>query len=162
MEARLERDAEGIPRVRVAREAVEKHERRASFAAPVEDVELQAVDDDIAVDRTEEIDGGPHDSRPGHRRPHRRRIIGRPPSLDARRPPEHYLAPWRSAATFRRKGPWPRARPCSASRAKPRSATSPRSGSATTSSFRGKPPATIPADASRTRRTSPTSRPSSP
>jgi hypothetical protein len=36
-------------------EAVEEHERRAVAAAPVEDVESQAIDDHITVQRSKEI-----------------------------------------------------------------------------------------------------------
>ncbi len=55
VEVGLERDAERVPGVRVAREAVQEHERRAVAAAPVEDVEPQAVDDDVAIERSKEI-----------------------------------------------------------------------------------------------------------
>ena len=39
VEVGLERKAQRVPRVRVAREAVEEQERRASLAAPVEEMQ---------------------------------------------------------------------------------------------------------------------------
>jgi len=52
---RLERDAEGVPGVRVPREAVQEHEGRTVAAAPVQDVEPQAVDDQVTIERSKEI-----------------------------------------------------------------------------------------------------------
>jgi hypothetical protein len=73
VEVGLEGDAEGVPRVRMPREAVQEQERGAVAAAPIEDVQLQAIDHHLAIHRTKEIHGGPHDNRIG----------GRSPSLDA-------------------------------------------------------------------------------
>src|SRR5262245_61380449 len=73
VEVWLERDAERVPGMRVPREAMQEQERRAIAPAPVEHVELEAIDDEIAVDRAKEIHGGTHDSR----------IAVASPSLDA-------------------------------------------------------------------------------
>ena len=115
VEVGLERDAERVPGVRVPGEAVQEEERRAAAAAPVQDVEPQAVDDHVAIDRTKEIHGGAHDSRIG----------GRSPSLDAVPPPEEDRARfasvghpelrkgerrWISAVIFQRRDRWPPAR----------------------------------------------------
>jgi peptide/nickel transport system substrate-binding protein len=58
VEVGLERDAQGIPRVRVAREAVQEQQRRAAFAAPVEQMQPQTVDREGAIDRAQEIHRG--------------------------------------------------------------------------------------------------------
>ena len=55
VEMGLQRDAERVPRVRVPREAVQEHERRAVAAAPVQDVEPQAIDDQVTIQRAQEI-----------------------------------------------------------------------------------------------------------
>jgi hypothetical protein len=52
---RLERNAERVPGVRVPREAVQEDQGRAAAAAPVQDVEPQAIDDDITIQRSKEI-----------------------------------------------------------------------------------------------------------
>src|SRR5262249_33444752 len=163
VEVRLERDAEGVPGMRVPRESVEEDERRAIASAPVEHVELEAVDDDVAVDRTEEVHGGSHDSR----------IALAPPSLDVgreggarscaashsrtRKDPR-----WKSAAICPPRDLWRLGKRSPRSHARPTGAAWPRCGSAITSSFRGRPPAAIRAGASRIRPTKRTSSPWSP
>ena len=52
---RLERDAEGVPGVGVPREAVQEHEGRAVATAPVQDVEPQAIDNQVMIQRSKEI-----------------------------------------------------------------------------------------------------------
>src|SRR5262245_53736152 len=154
----LERDAEGVPGMRVSREAVQEKERRAITAAPVEHVELEAVDDDVTVDRTEEVHGGSHDSR----------IALAPPSLDVGREGGARSGAasnwrtrkdtrWRSAAICPPRDLWRPGKRSPRSRARPTGAAWPRCGSAITSSFHGPPPAAIRAVAFRirpTRRTS--------
>src|SRR5881628_1904091 len=51
----LQRDAERVPRVRMSREPVQEQERRATVAAPVEDVKPQPVDEHVTAQRTQEI-----------------------------------------------------------------------------------------------------------
>jgi len=58
VEVWLERDAQGVPRVRVSREAVQEQQRCPTFAAPVEQMEPQAVDRERAIDRAQEIHRG--------------------------------------------------------------------------------------------------------
>src|SRR5262244_441740 len=163
VEMRLQRDAERVPGMRVPRESVQEEERGAIAAAPVEHVELEAVDDDVAVDRTEEVHGGSHDSR----------IALAPPSLDVGREGGARSGAasnsrtrkdtrWRSAAICPPRDLWRHGKRSPRSRARPTGAAWPRCGSATTSSFRGPPPAAIRVDAFRIRLTKRTSSPWSP
>src|SRR5262245_25500409 len=163
VEVRLEGDAERVPGMRVPREAMQEQERRAIAAAPVEHVELETVDDEIAVDRTEEVHGGWHDSR----------IDVPPPSLDAgleggarsgaaSNPSTREDTRWRSAAICPPRDLWRPGKRSRRSRARPTGAAWPRSGSATTSSFLARRPAAIRAVASLIRPTRRTSSPWSP
>src|SRR5262249_25639371 len=63
VEVRLQRDAEGVPGVRVSREAVEQEEWGAVLASPVEHVQLQIFHDALAIDRSQEVHGGAQDTR---------------------------------------------------------------------------------------------------
>ena len=55
VEVRLERDAQRVPGMRVPGEAVQEEQRRAALPAPVQAVQAQAIDGQIAVGRPEEI-----------------------------------------------------------------------------------------------------------
>ena len=55
VKVRLQREAEGVPGVRVPREPVQEQERRAIAATPVEDVEPEPVDGQVAAERLEEV-----------------------------------------------------------------------------------------------------------
>ena len=57
MEVRLERDAERVPRMGVAGEAVQEQERRAALATPVEAVEPEVIHAEVSVDGAQEIHG---------------------------------------------------------------------------------------------------------
>src|SRR5262249_40144670 len=129
VEVRLERDAQRVPGMRVSCEAVQEEERRAPAAAPVEHVELEAVDVELAVDRTEEGHGGTHDSR----------IAAAPPSLDAGRaggarsgaaanPRTRKDTRWTSAAICPPRDPWRPGMRSPPSRARPTGAAWPRCG----------------------------------
>ena len=52
---RLQRDAERVPGVRVPREAVQEEQRRSSLAAPVEQMQLETLDGERAIDRAQEV-----------------------------------------------------------------------------------------------------------
>jgi hypothetical protein len=62
-EVRLQGNAQRVPCVRVSREAMQEQERHASFAAPVEQVKLQALDDELAIERSQKVHGGAQDTR---------------------------------------------------------------------------------------------------
>ena len=57
VEVRLERDAERVPGVGVAGEAVQEQQRCAAVAAPVEDVEAQTLHREVAIERPQQIHG---------------------------------------------------------------------------------------------------------
>ena len=47
VKVRLQRDAEGVPGVRVPGEAVQEEQRRSALAAPVEQVEPETLDGEV-------------------------------------------------------------------------------------------------------------------
>ena len=55
VEVRLERDAQRVPGMGVSGETVQEEERRAPLATPIQAVQAQAVDGQIAVGGPEEI-----------------------------------------------------------------------------------------------------------
>ena len=55
VKVRLQREAEGVPGVRVPREPVQEQERRAIAATPVEDVKPQPVDPEMKVQWAQEV-----------------------------------------------------------------------------------------------------------
>ena len=63
VEVRLQRDGQRVPRVRVAGEAVQQQQGRSVLAAPVEQAQTAAVDDEIALVRTEQVHPAPTSTR---------------------------------------------------------------------------------------------------
>ena len=51
VEVRLQREAQRVPGVRVAGEAVQQQQRGAALAAPVQGAQAETLDDEVAVER---------------------------------------------------------------------------------------------------------------
>src|SRR5262249_58034599 len=56
---RLQRNGQRVPRVGVAGEAVQQEQRGPALAAPVEEVEPEVLHLEMAVDRAQQVHGGP-------------------------------------------------------------------------------------------------------